>query len=114
LPGTACSAADLVREIRDEVEDVIGGRSVADVASIVRIVGCQENHRPRSGVLLAAVDGELEVAILDKQDFFPGMAVDGVGFHAWFEGGDVNFELIHGDGGIRALSIDPMVALRCE
>jgi hypothetical protein len=27
-------------------------------------------------VLLAAIDGDLEVAILDEEDFFPGMAVD--------------------------------------
>jgi len=30
-------------------------------------------------VLLAAIDGDLEVAILDEEDFFPRMAVDGVG-----------------------------------
>jgi hypothetical protein len=58
------------------------------------------NHGPGAGVLLAAVDGELEVAILDEEDFFPGMAVDRVGFHAWIEGGDVNFKLVHGDGGV--------------
>ncbi len=89
-----------VREVSDEVDDVVGGRPVADVAGVVRIVGCQEDHGPRAGVLFATVNGDLEVAILDEEDFFPGMAVDGVGFHAWIEGGDVNFELVHGNGGV--------------
>jgi hypothetical protein len=64
---------------------VIGGRFVTDVAGLVRIVGWQGN--PRAGVLLAAIDGDLEIAILDEEDFFPGMAVDGVAFHSWIEGG---------------------------
>ena len=87
-------------EVSDEVDDVVGAGLVADVACVVGIVGCQEDQRSRASVLFAVIEGDFEVTILDEEYLFPGMAVRRMRFHAGIQGGDVNFQLVHGDGGV--------------
>jgi hypothetical protein len=87
-----------VREVSDEVDDVVGGGREADVGGVVGIVGGEEDQGAGAGVLLAAVDGDFEVAFLDEQHLFPGMTMDRVRLHAGVERSDVDFELVHGYG----------------
>ena len=68
----------VVREVADEVDDVVGGGREADVGGVVGIVGGEEDQRAGAGVLLASVDGDFEVALRDEEDLFPGVAMDGV------------------------------------
>jgi hypothetical protein len=89
-----------VGEVSDEIEDVIGARFAADVAGVVGIIGCEEDQGSRAGMLLVTVDGDFKVTILDEEHLFPGMAVGRVRFHAGIEGGYVDFELVHGNGGV--------------
>ncbi len=90
----------IVGEIGDEVNDVVGGGRGADVLRVVRIVGGEEDHGAGAGEVLDAVDGDFEVALLDQEYLFPGVAMDGVRLLAGIEGGDVDFELVEGAGGV--------------
>src|ERR1039458_6121663 len=89
-----------MREVAYEVDDVVGGGREADVGGVVGIVGGEEDQRAGAGVVLAAVDGDFEVALRDEEDLFPGVAMDGVRLHAGIESGDVDFELVEGAGGV--------------
>src|ERR1039458_8090769 len=57
-------------------------------------------HRHSWEEILLVTQGDFEVALRDEKDLFPGVAVDGVRLHAGIEGGDVDFELVEGAGGV--------------
>src|SRR6185437_3066967 len=91
LRGAGCNVAD-------EINDVVRGWRGAHVTRVVRIIRGEEGVAARAGVVDLSVDVEVHLACSDVDDLLPWVPMDGVGLLARRERGDVDFDLVHGDG----------------